>query len=208
MKIAMGVRRRDAGMSLTPGDSQQDYVDHNACVLTTRTWQGAFLDLAVVPSDNKPHVVGSALENAVLPDDGVGVHWVVVDNASPALHAALSWSFPSLRGVALDTCHLQIKFEAVASHHLSAGSGCSVSKVNVSFPSEVCPDVDADETFRGEHTDAAVTSMKRAEVWSGLAEWIRALAAVATLFSRRWRCTQSSEVFSGIRITCRCPRSG
>ena len=33
-----------------------------------------------------------------------------------------------------------------------------------------------------EHMDAAVTSMKSAEVWSGLAEWIRALAAVATLY--------------------------
>ena len=30
-----------------------------------------------------------------------------------------------------------------------------------------------------EHIDAAVTSMKSVEVWSGLAEWIRALAAVA-----------------------------
>ena len=74
-----------------------------------------------------------------------------------------------------------------------------VSKFNVSFPSEVCPDVDALEPFRGErnrqftgdevffydrlcrvslpreHMDAAVTSMKSAEVWSGLAEWIRAL---------------------------------
>ena len=75
------------------------------CVLTTRTLQGAVLDLAVVPSDSKPRVVVSALENAVLPDDRVGVHWVVVDNASPALHVALSWSIPPLRGVALDTCH-------------------------------------------------------------------------------------------------------
>ena len=33
-----------------------------------------------------------------------------------------------------------------------------------------------------EHTDAAVTSTKSAEVWSGLAERIRALAAVATLY--------------------------
>ena len=63
-----------------------------------------------------------------------------------------------------------------------------VSKFNVSFPSEVCPDVDALEPFRGErnqqftgdevfshdhlchsslpreHTDAPVTSMKTAEV--------------------------------------------
>ena len=75
-----------------------------------------------------------------------------------------------------------------------------VSKFNVSFPSEVCPDVDALEPFRGErnrqstgdevffhdrlyraslsreYMDAEVTSMKSAEVWLGLAEWIRALA--------------------------------
>ena len=79
-------------------------------------------------------------------------------------------------------------------------------KFNVSFPSKVCPDVDALEPFRaepnrqftgdevffydhlcraslpGEHMDAAVTSMKSAEVWSRLAEWIWALAAVATLY--------------------------
>ena len=65
-------------------------MDHNTCVLTTRTLQGAVLDLAVVPSDSKPRVVVSALGNAVLPDDRVGVHWVVLDNASPALHAALA----------------------------------------------------------------------------------------------------------------------
>ena len=67
---------------LTPDGSQQDHVDHSTCVLTTRTLQGTVLDLAVVPSDSKPQVVVSALENAVLPDDRVGVHWVVVDNAS------------------------------------------------------------------------------------------------------------------------------
>ena len=63
-KVAPPARRGDA---LDPGDSQQDYADHNACVLTTRTLQGD----AVVPSDSKPHVVVSALENAVLPDDRV-----------------------------------------------------------------------------------------------------------------------------------------
>ena len=52
-----------------------------------------------------------------------------------------------------------------------------------------------------EHIDAAVTSMKSAEGWSGLAEWIRALAAVATLFageiknkhSRRLRSTMAGK---------------
>ena len=104
------------------------------------------------PAIANPHVV-SALENAVLPDDRVRVRWAVVDNASPALHAALSCSLPSLRGVALDTCHLPMKYEAVGSHHGSAGSRTLrrlVSKFNVSFPSEVCPDVDAPEPFRGE----------------------------------------------------------
>ena len=59
----------------------------------------------MVPSGSKPHVVVSALENAVLPDDRVGVRWVVVDDASPASHTALSSSFPSLQGVALDRSH-------------------------------------------------------------------------------------------------------
>ena len=76
----MGVLRRDAGTPVTPGGSQQNHVDHNTCVLITRTLQSAVLDLASVPSDSKLHVVVSALENAV-PDDRVGVHWVVVDNA-------------------------------------------------------------------------------------------------------------------------------
>ena len=105
------VRRRDGGTPLTPGSSQQDHVDHNTCVLTTRTLQGAVLELAVVSSDSKPHVVVPALENAVLSDDRVGVPWVVVDNV-----------FRSLRGVPLDTCHLPMKYEAVASHDGSAGS--------------------------------------------------------------------------------------
>ena len=124
------------GRPLTFGGSQQDHVDHDTCVLTTRTLQGAVLDLAVVPSDSKPHVVVSALENAVLPDDRVGVQWVVVDNASPALYAAL-WSFPSLRGVALDTCHLPMKYEAVASHQVQRAPGCSVSL----SASSTCPSV-------------------------------------------------------------------
>ena len=60
-----------SGTPFAPGGSQQDHVDHNTSVLTTRTLQGAVLDLAVVPSDSKPRVVVSALENAVLPDDRV-----------------------------------------------------------------------------------------------------------------------------------------
>ena len=38
-----------------------------------------------------------------------------------------------------------------------------------------------------EHIDAAVTSKKSAEVWSGLEEWIPALAAVATLYPERMK---------------------
>ena len=81
----------------------------------------------------------------------------------------------------------------------------------MSFPLDVCPDVDGLEPFRGErnrqftrdeaffydhlcraslpweHTGAAVTSMKGAEVWSILAEWIRALAAVATLYPEQMK---------------------
>ena len=142
MKIAMGVRRRDAGTPLTPGGSQQDHVDHEYVRADNAYVARCCLGPCRGPSDCKPRVVVSALENAVFPDDRVGLHWVVVDNASPALHAALSWSFPSLRGVALDTCHLPMKFEAVASHHGSAGSRMLrlVSKFNVSFPSEVCPE--------------------------------------------------------------------
>ena len=49
------LRRRDAGTPLIPGGSHQDHVDHNTCVLTTRTLQSAVLDLAVVPSDSNPH---------------------------------------------------------------------------------------------------------------------------------------------------------
>ena len=40
VKIAMGVRRRDAETPLTLGGSQLDRVDHHMCVLTARTLQG------------------------------------------------------------------------------------------------------------------------------------------------------------------------
>ena len=152
-------------------------MDHNTCVLTTRTLQGAVLDLAVVLSDRKPHVVVSALENAALRDDRVGVRWVVVDNASPALHAALSWSFPSLQGVALDTCHLPMEHEAVASHH---GTACSVGQqvqrvlpFRRSAQTRLNPSRRTDRQFTGcraslprEHVDAAATSMP-----SGFGPW-------------------------------------
>ena len=85
-----------------------------------------------------------------------------------------------------------MKYEAVDSHYGSAGSRMLrglVSRFNVSFPSKVGPDEDALERFRGERNRQFTgdevffydPSMKSAEVWSGLAEWIRALDAVATL---------------------------
>ena len=80
-------RRRDAGTPLTLGGSQQDHVDHKKCVLATCTLQGAVLDLAVVPSDSKHHVVVSALENAVLP----GVHWTPPCRGRFHLFGASRW---------------------------------------------------------------------------------------------------------------------
>ena len=73
----------------------------------------------------------------------MGVHWVVVDNASPALHAVLWWLFPSLRG---ERNRQFTGEEVLFNDHLS------VSRV----------------TAPGTE-DAAVTSTKSAEVWSGLA---------------------------------------
>ena len=118
------LRRGDA---LDPGGSQQDHVDQNSCVLTARTLQGAVLDLAV------------------LPDDRVGVPWVVADNERITGAPRRPVVVVSVQGVALDKCHLPLKCETVASHHCSAGSRLRrlVSKLNMSFPSEVRPDVDA-----------------------------------------------------------------
>ena len=52
----------------------------------------------------------------------------------------------------------------------------------------------------GEHTDAAVVTMKSAEVWSGLAEWIRALPAVATLYPEEVKNKRSRKCKSGLRL--------
>ena len=207
MKIATGVRRRDAGTALTPRGSQQDHVDHKYVRADNAYVARCCLGPCRGPQRQQTHCCRVSPGERGAPRRS-GVHWAVVDNASPALHAALSWSFPSLRGVALDTCHLPIKCEAVDSHHGSAGSRMLRrlgSKFDVSFPSEVCPGRGRAQTLSRrteptvhqcqgvlvrpsvsrvaarEHTDAAVTSMKRAEVWSGLAEWIRAWAALATL---------------------------
>ena len=158
----------------TPGGSQQDHADHNTCVLTTRTLQG----LGPCRGPQRQHTpccrVRSGGRDA---PRRVGVHWAAVNNGSPALHAALSWSFPSLRGVALDTCHLPMKYEAVSSHRGSADPRMLrrlVSKYNVPFPSEVCPDVDGLETFQGERNQqftatrcsSATTCVARHCPWS------------------------------------------
>ena len=54
MNIAKGVPPARRGDALKPWQLQE-HVGHNTCVLTTRTLQGAVLDLAVVPGDSKPH---------------------------------------------------------------------------------------------------------------------------------------------------------
>ena len=51
-----------------------------------------------------------------------------------------------------------------------------------------------------EHMDAAVTSMKSAEVWSGLAERIRALAGVATLYPEGMKNKHSGKGKSRLRL--------
>ena len=51
-----------------------------------------------------------------------------------------------------------------------------------------------------EHIDAAVTNMKSAEVWSGLAEWIWALAAVATLYPEEMKNKHSRKGKSRLRL--------
>ena len=51
-----------------------------------------------------------------------------------------------------------------------------------------------------EHIDAAVTSMKSTEVWSGLAEWIQVLEAVATLYSEEMKNKHSRKGKSRLRL--------
>ena len=51
-----------------------------------------------------------------------------------------------------------------------------------------------------EHMDAAVTSMKSAEVWSGLAEWVWALLVVATLYPEEMKNKHSRKGKSRLRL--------
>ena len=105
-----------------------------------------------------------------------------------------------------------MKYEAVASHHGSAGSRVlrRLVKFNVSFPWGG----DAPEPFRGERNRQVmgdegvllrpsvprVTSMKSAEVWSGLANWIKALATVATLYPEEMKNKHSWKGKSRLRL--------
>ena len=146
MKIAMGVRGRDAGTPLTPGGSQQDRLDPNTCVVTTRTLQGAVLDLGaqrkqtpccrVRPGERgTPQRAGAcALGGRGQRAAGVARLPVVFISVSSGRRAGHT-SSDEVRG-----CGLASRFSWLQ----------DASKFNVSFPSEVCPDVDAPEPFRGE----------------------------------------------------------
>ena len=54
--------------------------------------------------------------------------------------------------------------------------------------------------FPREHIDAAIAVMESVEVWSGLAEWVRALAAVGTLYPAEMRNKHSRKGKSGLRL--------
>ena len=99
-----------------------------------------------------------------------------------------------------------------------------VSKFNVSIPSEARLDKDVLEPFRGDRKrqltgdevffydhlcrgslphkfiNAAVSGMNSADVWSGLAEWIPALAAVATLYPEDMKNKHSRKGKSRLRL--------
>ena len=114
----LGVEVRDAlgPWRLTAGP------DHNTSVLTTRTLQG--LGPCRGPQRQQTPCSRVLPGKRRAPRRSGGC--VVVDNASLALHAALSWSSPSLRSVALDTCHLPKKYDTVARIAVQRAPGCSV----------------------------------------------------------------------------------
>ena len=180
-------------------------MDVNTCVLTIRTL--GLLGFAVVPDDSKPCHVVTALEGAIRDVQRSGVHWLVVDNSSAALRSAARRSFLGLRRVSLDTCHLPMKYEAVASNHKSPGSQMRrrlVSKFNVDLPrgspTDLCTPFNGDVTRQMDEReqslythlcksslprvemDLAIADMRSARAWTDLAGWIRAVAAVATMF--------------------------
>ena len=178
MEIAMGLRRYET-MIL----HREEGVVDNTCVLTIRTLEGGFLGLAVVPNDSKPCHVVTALEGAIRDGQRSSVHWLVVDNARAALCAAARRSFLGLRGVALDTCHLPMKYEVVASNHKSPGSQMLrrlVSKFNVELPQGSPPDLctpfnddvtrQMDEREQSLYTHLCKSSLPRVEVGLAIAD--------------------------------------
>ena len=225
MKIAMGLRRYETMIPRREDGSADTLVDDNTCVLTMRTLEGGLLDLAVVSNDSKPCRVISALEATIPAARRTDVQWLVVDNASPALYNSMRPSFPALRGISLDTCHLPMKYESVASNRKSPGSQMLrrlVSKFNVELP-EGLPDhlyepfkgdvqhvMDEREVYLNDHLrmtslpreemKQAIADMKSSKAWVDLASWIRALAAVATSFPHELVNKNSRKGKSRLRI--------
>ena len=143
-KIAMGLRRSGTMIPRREEGVVDNVVDHNTCILTIRTPEGGLLGLAVVPNDSKPWYVIAALESAIREAQRSSVHLLVVDSASAALYSAMLRSLPALLGIALDTCHLPMKYESVASNRKSPGSLMLrrlVSKFNVELPEGSPPDL-------------------------------------------------------------------
>ena len=153
------------------------------------------------------------------------VRWLVVDNASAAICSAVLHCFPALYGIALDTCHLPMKYEAVASNRKSPGSQVLrrlVSKFKRSclwvHPPDLCIPFNGDVTRQmdereqyfythlcksslpHEQMDLATADMRSARAWTDFACWIRALAAVATMFPNEMRNKNSLKRKSRLRI--------
>ena len=141
MKIAMGLRRYETMIPHQEEGVVDNRVDDHTCVLTIRTLEGALLGWSVVPNDSEPCHVVAALEGAIQDPQRSCVHWLVVDNASATLCSVAHRSFPGLQGVALDTCHMPMKYEAVASNHKQVLRRL-VSKFNVELLQGSPPDLD------------------------------------------------------------------
>ena len=200
MKIAMGLRRYETRIPRPQGGIVDGGVDVNTCVLTIRTLEGGLLNLAVVPNDSRPCHVVAALESTIRPDQRCGARWWVVDNATAALCSAVLNSFSRLQGIALDTCHLPIKYESVAWNRKSPGSQMLrrlVSKFNVELPvdspsdlfipfnGDITRHMDNKELYFYKHScehsfPREELDLESARAWTDLAYWIRSLAAVAT----------------------------
>ena len=212
------IPRRDDGVV-------DNVVDDNTCVLTIRTLEGGLLGLAVVPNDSKPCHVIAALESAIRDAQRSSVQWLVVGNASATSYSAMLRSFPPLLGIALDTCHLPMKYESVASNRKSPGSLMlrrSVSKFNVELPEGSPPDLyipfngnvahkmDEREQYFPDHLcksslprlemNLAIADMRSARAWTDLASWIAPFAAVATTFPGELKNKNSRKEKSRLRI--------